>query len=105
MRALEIITGHVISNPAYTYKFQLKTTIDACIRFLRLLGRLYKNLNFYLWQSLYSAVLGAMRILVAPAKKDASCGDSGSYDNYRGIDDNGADGGVASDCLIEKESG
>ena len=46
-----------------------------------------------------------MRILVAPAKKDASCGDSGSYDNYRGIDDNGADGGVASDCLIEKESG
>ena len=27
MRALEIITGHVIYNPAYTYKFQLKTTI------------------------------------------------------------------------------
>ena len=26
MRALEIITGHVIYNPAYTYKFQLKTT-------------------------------------------------------------------------------
>ena len=25
MRALEIITGHVINNPAYTYKFQLKT--------------------------------------------------------------------------------
>ena len=23
-----IITGHVIYNPAYTYKFQLKTTID-----------------------------------------------------------------------------
>ena len=26
MRALESITGHVIYNPAYTYKFQLKTT-------------------------------------------------------------------------------
>ena len=26
MRALEIITCHVIYNPAYTYKFQLKTT-------------------------------------------------------------------------------
>ena len=28
MRALEFITGHVIYNPAYTYKFQLKTTED-----------------------------------------------------------------------------
>ena len=27
MRALEIITGHVIYNPAYIYKFQLKTTM------------------------------------------------------------------------------
>ena len=26
MRVLEIITGHVIYNPAYSYKFQLKTT-------------------------------------------------------------------------------
>ena len=26
MRALEIITGHVIYNPAYTLKLQLKTT-------------------------------------------------------------------------------
>ena len=26
MRALEFITGHVIYNPAYTYKLQLKTT-------------------------------------------------------------------------------
>ena len=26
MRALKIITGHVIYNPAYNYKFQLKTT-------------------------------------------------------------------------------
>ena len=28
MRALEIITGHVIYNPACTYNFQLKTTPD-----------------------------------------------------------------------------
>ena len=27
MRALEFIKGHVIYNPLYTYKFQLKTTI------------------------------------------------------------------------------
>ena len=26
MRALEFLTGHVIYNPAYTYKFKLKTT-------------------------------------------------------------------------------
>ena len=26
MRGLKFITGHVIFNPAYTYKFQLKTT-------------------------------------------------------------------------------
>ena len=29
MRALKLLTGHVIYNPAYTYKFQLKITIDA----------------------------------------------------------------------------
>ena len=28
MRALEFIIGHVIYNPAYTYKFQLKTTLN-----------------------------------------------------------------------------
>ena len=27
MRALKFITGHVIYNPAYTYKFQLNTTL------------------------------------------------------------------------------
>ena len=30
----EIITGHVIYNPAYTYKFQLKTThnmLEQCV--------------------------------------------------------------------------
>ena len=29
MRALKIITGHVIYNPAYTYKFQLKTNYNS----------------------------------------------------------------------------
>ena len=29
MRALKIITGHVIYNPAYNYKFQLKTALIA----------------------------------------------------------------------------
>ena len=32
MRVLEIITGHVIYNLAYTYKFQLKTTINNSIK-------------------------------------------------------------------------
>ena len=27
MRALKFMTGHVIYNPAYNYKFQLKTTL------------------------------------------------------------------------------
>ena len=27
MGAHEFITGHLINNPAYTYKFQLKTTL------------------------------------------------------------------------------
>ena len=29
MRARQFITGHVIYNPAYTYKFQLKTTLPS----------------------------------------------------------------------------
>ena len=28
MRALKFITGHVIYNLAYTYKFRLKTTLE-----------------------------------------------------------------------------
>ena len=40
MRALKIITGHVIYNPAYTYKFKLKTTYDMMI------------LIWYIWQRL-----------------------------------------------------
>ena len=27
MRALELVTGHLIYNPSYAYKFQLKTPI------------------------------------------------------------------------------
>ena len=30
MQALKFITGRVIYNPAYTYKFQLKTTKESC---------------------------------------------------------------------------
>ena len=33
MRAVEFITGHVIYNPAYTYKFQLKTTMKRTVLF------------------------------------------------------------------------
>ena len=39
MRALEFITGHVIYNPAYTYKFQLKTT------FIRILNSKFRISN------------------------------------------------------------
>ena len=37
MRVFEFITGHVIYNPAYTYKFQLKTNhhINTCPRIFR----------------------------------------------------------------------
>ena len=33
MKALEFITSHVIYNPAYIYKFQLKTT-NQCLQYL-----------------------------------------------------------------------
>jgi hypothetical protein len=46
MRALEIITGQVIYNPAYTNKFQLKTTHYIIRAHSRTL------LNVF-WQSLY----------------------------------------------------
>ena len=32
MRTLEFITGHVIYNPAYTYTFQLKTTLGFAVQ-------------------------------------------------------------------------
>ena len=41
MGALEIITGHVIYNPAYTYKFQLKTTYYSIALRHRIIDRVY----------------------------------------------------------------
>ena len=43
MRALEIITGHVIYNPAYTYKFQLKTTYYSIALRHRIIDSVYKT--------------------------------------------------------------
>ena len=36
MRALKFITGHVICNLAYTYKFQLKTTVVTYVLIIRI---------------------------------------------------------------------
>ena len=41
----QFITGHVIYNPAYTYKFQLKTTIlilDPTIIFINIISFLWE---------------------------------------------------------------
>ena len=47
MRALEFITGHVIYNPAYTYKLQLKTTqMTLLSRFLQMFIVLLGMYNF-----------------------------------------------------------
>ena len=40
MTAVKFLTGHVINNPACTYKFQLKTTIDT-------IELLFKEINDY----------------------------------------------------------
>ena len=54
MRALEIITGHLIYNPAYTYNFQLKTpkvlSIEPMAKTIDSLGQLQnmKNMKIYL---------------------------------------------------------
>ncbi len=45
MRALEFITSHVIYNPAYTYKFQLKTTIGL-LQVADILEEIYTNKDF-----------------------------------------------------------
>ena len=54
MRALEIITGHVIYNPAYTYKFQLKTTflLEIVIVFVLCIVFLVNMVDKYIEQSL-----------------------------------------------------
>ena len=47
MRALKFITGHVIYNPAYTYKFKLKTTqMTVLSRFLQMFIVLLGMYNF-----------------------------------------------------------
>ena len=49
MRALEFITGHVIYNLAYTYKFQLKTTLvmsKQSGRFFQIFVAFSEYLNF-----------------------------------------------------------
>ena len=42
MRAFKFITGHVIYNPAYTYKFQMKTTIFMQCVFIFIVLRIHQ---------------------------------------------------------------
>ena len=61
MRALEIITGHVIYNPAYTYKFQLKTTKVAPFGIRRLMNWIksnYGSIPIYITENGFSDFLG-----------------------------------------------
>ena len=50
MRALKFITGHVIYNPAYTYKFQLKTTLEMISTHCVSYGWVSQCANFLLMQ-------------------------------------------------------
>ena len=56
MRALEFITGHVIYNSAYTYKFQLKTTLVkysfhvATMLYFMMFFRIFATLVFAHWR-------------------------------------------------------
>ena len=68
MRALEFITGHVIYNPAYTYKFQLKTTdafLDCCqnealvSNFYLEIGRFWKVDCYFYFYSIVSTPLAS----------------------------------------------
>ena len=52
MRALEFITGHVLYNPTYTYKFQLKTT-----NMYEYLIAISKHFKFYLGNFLQPVVV------------------------------------------------
>ncbi len=57
------------------------------------------------WSNLFSAVLAAMRLLVAPAKKDASCGDTASdYDEDETLDGSPGGNGPGSDCSTSSSS-
>ena len=46
MRLLKFITGHVIFNPAYTYKFQLQTTLYHTTYIIFGLHRTFPNKPF-----------------------------------------------------------
>ena len=49
MRAFEFITGHVIYNSAYTYKFQLKTNLD--------LFEPERDCKHYVWSAIIQVLL------------------------------------------------
>ena len=61
MRALEFITGHVIYNPADTYKFQLKTTQD------KLTIRLEQVSSKIDWSTTSRLIFGSLVLLFSPA--------------------------------------
>ena len=51
----EFITGHVIYNPAYTYKFQLKTTyIVTCAVYFQFFSNSIKNQGVFEFHSILS---------------------------------------------------
>ena len=58
MRALEFITGHVIYNPAYTYKFQLKTT-KHCKRLSK-----WQNKFHTKWETFFTFTNGYFAIII-----------------------------------------
>ena len=60
MRALEFITGHVIYNPAYTYKYQLKTTQD------KLTIRLEQVSSKIDWSTTSRLIFGSLVLLFSP---------------------------------------
>ena len=57
MRAREFITGHVIYNPAYTYKFQLKTHIEYGQSRDNLLLSIFNQITRHTYMQLYGHAL------------------------------------------------
>ena len=60
MRALKIITGHVIYNPAYSYKFQLKTT-QGCLCYFYNIGFGYAKDHNLTMEKVYEKILVDLR--------------------------------------------
>ena len=56
MRALKFIIGHVIYNPAYTYKFQMKTTQD-CLCYFYNIGFGYAKDHNLTMEKVYENIL------------------------------------------------